>query len=123
MPMRRRLRLHAAVMSAMPALCGYTLDTTNTDERRPAIARATISSAPPSPYISAVSISVMPMSSPRCSAVTSRAARAVRSPIVHVPRPSAGTGVPSASVMQGMLAVVNGYPEGIVGKVPAEIVQ
>jgi len=70
-----------------------------------------------------VSISVMPISNPRCNAVTSRAARDVRSPIVQVPRPRPGTDVPSASVMQGTLCVVNGYPGGIVGKLSAGIVQ
>ena len=96
---RRRLRSHAATADFRPALCGYTLLTTNTSSRRPAIASPTISSAPPSPYISAVSISVMPRSRPSRSAATSRAALARRSPIRHVPCPSTGTLVPSGSAV------------------------
>ena len=86
-----RLRSQAEIALFRPALCGYTLLTTNSRSRRPAIARATISSAPPSPYISAVSTSVIPRSKPSESAAASAAARALRSPMVHVPRPSAGT--------------------------------
>ena len=57
------------------------LDTTNTDERRPVIARATISSAPPSPYISALPASAQVPA--RAARVTSRAARR---PLTHRPR-------------------------------------
>ena len=45
--------------------------------------RPTTSSAPPLPYISAVSISVMPSSMPSCSAATSAFARAAA--LAHVP--------------------------------------
>jgi hypothetical protein len=46
--------------------------------------------APPSPYISAVSTSVIPRSSPRRSAATSSARAAGSSPMFQVPWPSAG---------------------------------
>src|SRR6476620_6218262 len=52
------------------ALLGSTFETRNTSSRRPAIASAMMSSA--SPYISAVSMWVMPRSRPRCSAATAR---------------------------------------------------
>ena len=57
---------------------------------RPLIAAATTSSARPSAYISAVSISVAPRSSPVCSARTSCARWRTSSPILKVPSPSAG---------------------------------
>jgi len=67
------------------------------------IACATISSAPPSPYISAVSIKVNPAAMPARNAATSRRAASARSPIVHVPRPSAGIAEPSVKVTAGMI--------------------
>ena len=73
----------------------------NTSSRRPATARATTRSAPPSPYISAVSISVMPCASAASSAATSVSASRRRSPMRHVPTPSAGTRVPSANATVG----------------------
>ena len=88
---RRRLRSQAVTALFRPALCGYTLLTTNTRSRRAAIAFATTSSAPPSPYISAVSTSVIPRSKPSASAAASSSARFGCSPIFQVPRPSAGT--------------------------------
>src|SRR5215208_4334155 len=66
----------AAIVPWRVAFCGSTLLTRKTSSRLPAIASATTSSAAPSPYISAVSISVMPRSSPVCSALISSARRA-----------------------------------------------
>src|SRR5215469_10996170 len=66
--------------------------------RTPAAARATTSSAAPLPYISAVSIKVMPRSMPSRSADASSAARRRSSPMCQVPCPSAGTRSPSRSV-------------------------
>src|SRR5437764_681676 len=59
--------------------------------RRPLTARATTSSAPPLPYISAVSISVMPRSIPSLNAAASSAAWRRFSPMCQVPCPNAGT--------------------------------
>ena len=66
---------------------GRTLLTRKTSSRRPAIASPTSSSAPPSPYISAVSISVMPRSSPSRRAAISSAAAVRSSPMCQVPWP------------------------------------
>src|SRR6266700_3497513 len=63
----------------------------------PWIDSATISSAPPSPYISAVSIKLMPSSIPKRSAATSLACALLLSPMRHVPCPSTGTRLPSDS--------------------------
>src|SRR5439155_446791 len=101
-PRRFKLRSQAAIALLAPALCGYTLLTTTTRSRWPAIADPTTSSAPPSPYISAVSMSVIPRSMPRRSAAISPARSRLRSPIPHVPSPSAGTRAPSASVTFGI---------------------
>ena len=88
---RFRLRSQAAMVPAREAFCGSTLLTMNTSSRRPSMASATILSAPPSPYISAVSISVMPRSRPSLSAATPRRARRALSPMRHVPWPRCGT--------------------------------
>src|SRR6185503_2139870 len=66
--------------------------------RLPAMASAIASSAPPSPYISAVSISVIPSSSPSRMAATSAARSDLRSPMRQVPSPSTGTLSPDLSV-------------------------
>src|SRR6266566_3770740 len=97
--MRRRLRLcsHALGNSARDALWGYTFVTINTRSRRPSIASATTFSAPPSPYISAVSINVNPSSIPKRSAATSSPYSLLFSPMPHVPWPSTGTRLPSGS--------------------------
>ncbi len=63
------------------------------------MASPTISSALPSPYISAVSMSLMPSSSPNRTASTSAALSAARSPMRHVPSPSTGTFSPVSSAM------------------------
>ena len=57
--------------------------------------RRRLLSAPPSAYISAVSISVMPRSRPSRSAAISCARSRARSPIRQVPIPSAGIEAPS----------------------------
>ena len=101
---RLRLRSQAAIADFRPALCGYTLLTTNTLSR-PAIASPTIFSAPPSAYISAVSINIIPRSRPSVSAAISRAALGLRSPIRQVPMPSAGTDFPSLSRTLLMMAL------------------
>src|SRR5437667_12063381 len=97
--MLRRLRLRSQAFgnSAYNALCGQTFVTTNTPWCCPWIASATISSAPPSPYISAVSIKLMPSSIPKRSAATSLACALLLSPMRHVPCPSTGTRLPSDS--------------------------
>src|SRR5688500_17056381 len=64
--------------------------------RRPRMASPTTRSAPPSPYISAVSMWVIPSSIPVRRAATSRLASARRSPIFHVPWPMTGTATPVA---------------------------
>src|SRR5947209_7489450 len=94
-----RLRSQATTVPRREALCGSTLLTRNTASRRPSIASPTSSSAPPSPYISAVSISVMPRSMPRRSAATSSARRARFSPMCQVPCPRVGI----RSGMRGLL--------------------
>jgi hypothetical protein len=69
------------------ALVGNTFETIKTSSRRPVIASATTGSA--SPYISAVSIWVMPRSMPRRNAATA-VARSPRS-MYQVPCPITGT--------------------------------
>ena len=83
---------------ARDAFCGSTLLTMNTRSRIPETACATTSSAPPEAYISAVSISVIPRSTPSRSAATSRAASPRRSPMYQVPCPSAGTVSPPGNI-------------------------
>ena len=80
---RFRLRSQAAMVPRRVAFSGSTLLTMKSSSRRPAMASPTISSAPPSAYISAVSISVMPRSRPSRSAAIS----CVRVPadLAHVP--------------------------------------
>src|SRR6185295_18429609 len=69
-----------------------------TSERgRSLIASPTTSSAPPSPYISAVSMSVIPRSKPKRSAAISSCRREASSPIIHVPCPNTGTGRPDGN--------------------------
>lgn len=63
------------------------------------MASPTSRSAAPSPYISAVSMSVIPHATPVRSASISLARRAGSLPIYHVPCPMAGMRVPSDSVM------------------------
>src|ERR1043166_1700279 len=94
---RLRLRSHAFGSFVREALCGYAFVTTKTRSRWPAIASPTTSSAPPSPYISAVSINVMPRSIPKRSAAISSSRVLFFSPIRQVPWPSAGTRVPLGS--------------------------
>src|SRR4051812_28563862 len=65
--------------------------------RRPPIASPTTSSAPPSPYISAVSIKVMPRSMPSLSAAISRWRSPGCSPIRQVPCPSTGIEAPDGN--------------------------
>src|SRR5271155_642681 len=69
--------------------------------RRPAAARATISSATPLPYISAVSIRLTPSSMPSFKAASSSAARRRSSPICQVPWPKAETDSPLGRVTDG----------------------
>src|SRR4051812_23682501 len=71
------------------AFLGSTLETMKTCSRRPAIASATTSSASPLPYISAVSMWVMPSSMPLRSAATA----SLRGPcsMYQVPWPMTGT--------------------------------
>src|SRR5690348_6292289 len=58
------------------------------------MARPMTFSAPPSPYISAVSMSVMPRSRPSLSAATMSAPLVRASPMPQVPMPSTGTHSP-----------------------------
>ena len=66
-------RSQAARVPRREALCGSTFETRKTSSRRPAIASPTTASARPEPYISAVSMWVMPRSRPRRSAATAAA--------------------------------------------------
>jgi hypothetical protein len=91
------------MLPARDEFCGSTLLTINTSSRRPSMASATILSASPSPYNSAVSISVMPRSSPSFSAAISSSRRRGLSPMRHVPWPRRGTTSPPGSVSVGML--------------------
>src|SRR5206468_1105321 len=77
---------------ARDAFWGSTLETRKTWSRRPAIASPTSSSTRPEPYISAVSMCVMPASSPARSAA-SAAVPPSRS-MFHVPWPTTGTATP-----------------------------
>src|SRR6202453_2753172 len=70
------------------AWLGSTLDTRNTSSRRPSMALAMIRSAAPEPYISAVSICVIPRSSPRRMAAM--ASSAEDSSDRHDPWPTRG---------------------------------
>src|SRR3989441_4354834 len=88
---------HALIVPAYDALDGNTLVTTKSDSRGyPLIAWATIRSAPPSPYISAVSMWVRPRSRPRRSAATSSRSARRLSPMCQVPCPTTGTSTPVA---------------------------
>src|SRR5690349_19785854 len=80
--------------------------------RCPVMARATISSATPPPYISAVSISVMPSSIPSFSAASSSAARRRSSPMCQVPWPKAGMLSPLGSFTDGRLSLIAGLRLG-----------
>ena len=62
------------------------------------MASPTIASALPSPYISAVSISLRPSSRPSRTAASSAALSEARSPMRQVPSPSTGTFSPLFSV-------------------------
>ena len=66
-PRRASDRSQASIVPLRDACSGSTFDTRKTSSRRPAMASAIISSA--APYISAVSMWVMPRSMPRRSAV------------------------------------------------------
>src|SRR5712691_485252 len=73
---------------------GMTLVAMKASWRRPARASATISSACPSPYISAVSMWVRPRSSPRDSAAISSFLSLRSSPMCQVPWPMTLTSTP-----------------------------
>ena len=105
-----RRRLVAAAGRPCGWRCAGDLLTRKTFSRRPAIAAPTTSSAPPSAYISAVSISVIPSSMPSRSAATSRLRSPGCSPICQVPWPMVATSWPSISVSVSHAAspVVNG---------------
>ena len=99
---RFRLRSQAATVLARAALRGCTLLTMKTSWRRSPTASATTSSAPPSPYISAVSIRVRPRSMAVLRASTSWLRRCAFSPIRQVPMPRQGTCSPSGKVTYRM---------------------
>ena len=80
-------RSQAATVPPREALLGRTLETRKTSSRRPAIASPTTSSA--SPYISAVSMWVMPRSRPRRRAAT--AVGRCASSMYQVPCPMTAT--------------------------------
>ena len=82
---------------------GSTLLTRNTSSRRPSIASADEPSAAPSPYISAVSISVRPRSRPGCSASISTASGCRPCPMCHVPMPRAGIVSPEGNGTAGII--------------------
>ncbi len=98
---RFRLRSQAWIVPRRVACSGSTLLTRKTLSRRSAIAAPTSFSAPPSPYISAVSIRFMPRSRPRRSAAISSLRRRRSSPMPQVPCPSAGTVSPHGSFASG----------------------
>ena len=98
-PSRLRLASQAAAVPRFEAFSGSTLLTRNTSSRRPAMASPTSDSERPLPYISAVSMSVRPWSSPRRNAASSAARCSRRSPMFQVPCPSAGTRSPEGSAM------------------------
>src|SRR5215831_182152 len=96
---RRRLASQDVMMRLrVVALPGRILVTRKIRGRRPAMTSATSSSAAPSPYISAVSMSVRPRSMPSCSAAISCLRRAARSPSCQVPCPSTATDSPAMVV-------------------------
>ena len=98
MPSRRRLASHAAVEALARGVLRIGLaDQEQTWSRTSPSASPISVSAAPSPYISAVSMRVMPSSTPARSAAISPARRSARSPIIQVPWPSAGTLSPSGS--------------------------
>ena len=81
----RWIASHAPTRRERDAFCGYALVTRNNWSRRlPSAAQISVSAAP-SPYISAVSTSVMPSSTPARSAAISSDRRSARSPIFQVP--------------------------------------
>ena len=88
---RRRLASHAAIVPRLVAFCGITLLTRKISPRRSASASATSSSAAPSPYISAVSTTVIPRSTAICSAAISSAR--VFALIAHLPGADAERGM------------------------------
>ncbi|CAD5286552.1 hypothetical protein BOS5A_211345 [Bosea sp. EC-HK365B] len=98
----------------LEALCGSTFETRKTSSRSPASASPVISSARPSPYISAVSIWERPRSSPRRSAAIA-SLRGARS-MFQVPWPireTAGPPLPNAAVVMRMiLAILFGQGHG-----------
>jgi hypothetical protein len=81
-------RSHAVMVPRREALLGNTFETRKISSRRPAMASATTGSA--SPYISAVSMWVMPRSTPRRKAATALP-RSPRS-MYQVPCPITETG-------------------------------
>src|SRR3954470_16824341 len=85
------------------ALEGRTLETRKTESRREAMAWPTRVSDLPLPYISAVSMRVMPKSRPRWRAAISSARREGLSPMRQVPWPSAGSFSPEGRVTVGMV--------------------
>src|ERR1700677_400192 len=102
------------------AWLGSTLDTRNTSSRRPSMALAMIRSAAPEPYISAVSICVIPRSSPRRMAAM--ASSAEDSSDRHDPWPTRGIsrrvvpkgrrGAFTVTVRAPSLAEALGHPKG-----------
>ena len=110
-----RLRSQAVTVPRRVALLGSTLLTMNMPSRLPATASATICSAAPSAYISAVSIRVMPSSIPACRAATSSLRREALSPIRHVPSPKTGTASPEGSFVVGTGAAWGGINGSVSG--------
>src|SRR3954447_5295846 len=78
----------------------------NSLSRNPREASVTTSSAPPLPYISAVSIRVKPISMPSLTAAASSAVRRRSSPICQVPCPNAGTFSPFCNITCGRSSVI-----------------
>ena len=86
------------------------------------MASAIACSAPPSPYISAVSISVSPSSRPSRIAATSAARSGRRSPMRQVPSPSTGTLSPDFSVTVRMaLSPDLGHLNGAYGRLSPSV--
>src|SRR3954447_18151153 len=102
---RLRLASQAAIVPRFEELLGSTLLTMNISSRRLPTASATIRSASPLPYISAVSIKVTPRSIPCRSAAASFARFAALSPIRHVPRPKVGICRPEWSAVVGIRGI------------------
>ena len=115
MPNRRRLDSHAAIVPWRVAWWGSTLLTRNTSSRRPSIARPISRSLAPSPYISAVSMSVIPRSRPVCSASISTASGCRPCPRCHVPMPRAGIVSPEGN---GTVGIIMTDTRGVVGHAP-----